>query len=42
MKRRFGAIGIDPLVIERDLDAEFIRLTLQSFVQAGDGVFGKA
>jgi len=26
--------------IERDLDAEFIRLTLQSFVQAGDGVFG--
>jgi G3E family GTPase len=28
--------------IERDLDAEFIRLTLQSFVQAGDGVFGKA
>jgi G3E family GTPase len=26
--------------IERDLDAEFIRLTLQNFVQAGDGVFG--
>lgn len=26
--------------IERDLDAEFIRLTLQSFIQAGDGVFG--
>jgi G3E family GTPase len=26
--------------IERDLDAEFIRLTLQNFVQAGDGMFG--
>jgi len=26
--------------IERDLDAEFIRLTLQNFIQAGDGVFG--
>jgi len=26
--------------IERDLDAEFIRKTLESFVQAGDGVFG--
>ncbi len=26
--------------IERDLDAEFIRLTLQNFIQAGDGMFG--
>jgi G3E family GTPase len=26
--------------IERDLDAEFIRLTLENFVQAGDGIFG--
>jgi G3E family GTPase len=26
--------------IARDLDAEFIRKTLESFVQAGDGVFG--
>lgn len=26
--------------IERDLDAEFIRSTLENFVQAGDGVFG--
>lgn len=25
--------------IERDLDAEFIRLTLQNFIQAGDGMF---
>ncbi|MBU3694720.1 MAG: GTP-binding protein [Rhodocyclaceae bacterium] len=25
--------------IERDLDAEFIRLTLQNFVQAGNGIF---
>jgi hypothetical protein len=27
--------------IERDLDGEFIRKTLESFVQAGDGVFGR-
>jgi len=26
--------------IERDLDAEFIRLTLENFIEAGDGVFG--
>jgi len=27
--------------IERDLDAEFIRKTLESFVQAGDGMFAR-